>query len=64
MILSPAALYFQEFNMAHRSWVKLPVSYALCYLLDHRDAIADSTIPLQVSSINFLQLDMNNHAMG
>ncbi|MCL1470306.1 hypothetical protein LAY57_06395 [Argonema antarcticum A004/B2] len=50
--------------MARMSWVKLPVSYALCYLLDHRDAIADSTIPLQVSSINFPQLDISNHAMG
>jgi hypothetical protein len=64
MILSPAVSYYQAFNMAHKSLVKLPVPYALCYLLGNRDAIADSTIPLQASSINFSHLDINPHAGG
>ncbi|XWK87777.1 MAG: hypothetical protein U7127_26905 [Phormidium sp.] len=64
MILSPAVSYYQAFNMAHKSLVKLPVPYALCFLLDNRDAVGDSTISLQASSINFPHLDINPHAEG
>ncbi|MFB2836505.1 hypothetical protein [Floridanema evergladense] len=64
MILFAAVSYYQAFNMAHKSLVKLPVPYALCYLLGNRDAIADNIITLQAFPINFPHLNMNPHAEG